>query len=68
MVAKTREQGDEPGRGGIHALKGLEHHLEPGGPNSLGPPPLTLVDTVPPQHHHGGNPKRDCRLHGQPFS
>ena len=39
MVAKTREQGDEPGRGGIHALQSLERHLEPGGPDSLGGPP-----------------------------
>ena len=39
MVAKTREQGDEPGRGGIHALQSLEHHLEPGGLDPLGGPP-----------------------------
>ena len=39
VIAEKREQGDELGRGGIYALQSLEHHLEPGGPDSLEGPP-----------------------------
>ena len=60
MVAKKREQGDEPGQGGIYALQSLEQRLEPRGP--------PLVDTIPPQRHHGGIPERGYRMHGKPFS
>ena len=39
VVAKKREQGNEPGRGGIYVLQSLEHYLEPRWPDPLGGPP-----------------------------